>query len=213
MVSKENKRKMADFIASRLEDSNLYNIIKKDNSHLLVAEKPDINDNPQSIVIINHNYKRTFNELKEMQSKNRDNWIYTAHLFYKDGENFMVRLGKRGHFKGDERSLKNYTKEERDAMLHLRDLEKAVLNSGYPELSYYQPETDRLSESIRIFKMKDVELDYSHIKRGDAGYGFVKDSLSVDYKLPEEIMSIVSEPASLLLVMPQYRRALIRLKK
>lgn len=112
--------------------------------------------------------------------------ISTAHVFYKDGETFMVRLGSKGNIK-DERSLKRYSKEQIDATIHLRDLEKEVLDMSRGELVYYQPETARLEEGIRIFEMVRVNLDYTHIRPGDPGYSFARDTVSKDYKEARQI--------------------------
>ena len=48
-------------------------------------------------------------------------------------------------------------------------------------LEYFQPETERLEESVRIFEMGRVTLDYTHIKPGDPGYGFARNTVSIDY--------------------------------
>ncbi len=123
----------------------------------------------------------------------------------------MVRLGARGNIK-DERSLKNYTKQEKDAMIHIRDLENLVVGMAGNNLSYYQPETERLDESVRIFEMEPVWLDYSHIRRGDIGYGFARNTVSIDYKLPVEVATVTAEGALRLLFLPalRHRSALLR---
>jgi len=209
MVSKNQKSRMTEFAAERLEDSKLYNIVRRDNSHIFIAKKPELEETAGEIYIVAHNHKMPVSKLKQLQAQNKEQGIYTAHIFYKDGDNFMVRLGKRGHYKGDDKSLKNYSKEKRDEMIHLRGLEKEVLERYPQELSYYQPKTERLPESIRIFLMHPVELDYSHIGPGDPGYGFVKNSTSIDYKLPEEKATITSNPACVLLSKGHTKRAII----
>ena len=120
---------------------------------------------------------------------NRSRGVGTAHIFYKDGETFMVRLGVRGNIK-DPRSLKRYTKAQIDSMVHLRGLEKAVLDMSGGKLAYYQPATARLEEGIRLYEMVGVVLDYSHIERGDPGYGFARDAVSQDYKEARQVESI-----------------------
>jgi len=103
-----------------------------------------------------------------------------AHVFLKDDEHYFVRLGRLGRIKYD-RSLKNYSKDQIDAMIHLRIMEKIVLKhfSRFPHLVYYQPETTRLEEGLRHFHMLPVILDYSHIGPDDPAY----------YKLPERVVS------------------------
>ncbi len=63
------------------------------------------------------------------------------------------------------------------------------------ELHYYQPETSQLEESVRTFHLKPVDLDYSHLKPGDAGYDFAKDRESIHYKLPEETAPAITGAA------------------
>lgn len=188
MVKAEQKKQMSEFITGLLEESGLYHILWQDNSHILVCERPGLADNPKIIDVLAHNYRRTKDELQGALRYNNYQGISTANIFYKDDETFMVRLGRRGNIK-DERSLKRYSKEEIDDMIHLRDLEKRVLEMSKGELAYYQPETARLDESIRIFQMRNVHLDYSHIGRGDPAHGFVHNKVSDDYKLPVEIAS------------------------
>ena len=196
MVTKEQKDRMTEFVAERLDGSGLYNIVKRDNSHILVAERPEVREEPKTIDVLTHNYYRTKKNLRDKVGYNRSQGIGTAHIFYKDGETFMVRLAVRGKIK-DLRSLKHYSKKEIDDMIHLRDLEKVVLDMSNGELVYYQPKTARLEEGIRIFEMRNVALDYSHLKRGDPGYGFARDTLSEDYKLPVEVAK-TSGPIALL---------------
>lgn len=210
MVSREDNDRMITFITERLEDSGVYKINKRNNFHILVAEKPEIREVPAIIYVAAHNDPgETVDHLKRGQSQNLAQGIYTAHVFYKDGETFMVRLGARGRTKNNERSLKRYPPVEVNSMVHLRGLEKAVLDHAPQELAYYQPKSDRLPESVRVFLMKNVNLDYSHIRPGDPGYSFARDAVSKDYKLPVEQSVMTLEPAQLLLIGAQ-KRALIR---
>ena len=197
MVSAKQKEQMSGFITGLLENSGLYNILKHDNSYILAIEKPDIVENPKTIDVLAHNYRRTKKELNDTLGHNNYHGISTAHIFYKDDKTFMVRLGSRGNIK-DERSLKRYSKEQRDAMIHLRDLEKEVLGISRGDLAYYQPETARLEEGIRRFEMVRVALDYTHIRRGDPGYGFVRDTVSKDYKEARQIGATITGPIELL---------------
>ncbi len=197
MVSAKQKKQMTEFVAERLEESELYIIVQRENSHILVTEKPEIREQPKTIDVLAHNYRRTMGDLGSTLRYNRSEGIGTAHIFYKDDETFMVRLGSRGKIK-DERSLKRYLKEQIDDMIHLRDLEKEVLGMSGGELAYYQPETARLKESIRIFEMVRVALDYTHIKPGDLGYGFVRDTVSKDYKEARQIGATITGPIELL---------------
>lgn len=189
MVIKNQKERMTEFVAERLDGSGLYIIIERDISHILVAERPEVREQPKTINVLAHNYHRTMRDMRNTLGYNASRGIGTAHIFYKDGEIFMVRLGARGNIK-DPRSLKRYTKAQIDAMVHLRDLEHAVLSMSGGKLAYYQPATTRLEESIRVYEMARVCLDYSHIRKGDPGYGFARDTVSKDYKEARQIEAI-----------------------
>ena len=86
-----------------------------------------------------------------------------------------------------DKSLKRYTPLQINQMLHLRGIEKAVVDEFGKNLRYYQPETDRLAEGLRKFRLLAVELDYSHIRPGDPSYGFVENRESIDYKISDEL--------------------------
>lgn len=194
MIRKDLQSRMADFVTRHVEESGKYNILERNITHLLVQEKPAEQETPNAappvIDVLLHNYNRTGTELNEAQRLNREQGRYTAHVFYKDGKHFFVRLARRGRLK-DERSLKKYTKEQIDAMVHLRKLEKMVLRQfqRFPRLVYYQPETARLEQGIRFFDMLPVELDYSHIGRDDPAYSRIArdGATSIDYRLPAEV--------------------------
>ena len=60
-------------------------------------------------------------------------------------------------------------------MIQLRDLENIVCQFYSNFLAYYQPETKRLEESIRIYCLSDVFPNYSHIPRDDSRYSYLHD--------------------------------------
>lgn len=186
MVLKKEKEQMCDFLAGNIEEYGIYQILEKSNNHLLVKEDSCGAEHPKTTHILLDNYRRPIADAKRTLLENRRKRIFTSHIFYKDGENFMVRLGARGAFKKDSRSLKRYTDEQINKMVHLRGLEKSVLENGLAALDYYQPKTERLDEGIRIFRMVPVIFDYSHIVPGDPGYGFARNSVSADYRIAEE---------------------------
>jgi hypothetical protein len=191
MVSKEAKLRMAKFITDRLEESSRFNIQRSAQSSILIAQKPEIAtdpNNPISIYIALHNCKMPLDEYKCLLRQNNAKGFYTANLFYKDGEMFMVRLGKRGHMKADDRSLKKYTPDQTNRMIHLRGLEKTVLDLQSPNssLTYYQPETRYLTECLRGYSLDNVKFDYSHIKPTDLAYSHIKNTKSIDYKIADE---------------------------
>lgn len=189
MVSRADKNRMTEFIANLLEESSMYNLLEKNHSHLLVSLKPDYDPASSKIYLLAHNEKRTVKEVKRIHLQNYAEGIFTSDVFYKDGENFMVRLGGSANYR-DDKSLKRYDKPDLDAMINMRDLEKFVEAKSSHTLAYYQPKTEKLSESIRVYRLKPVTLDYSHITPDHRSYNFVENSTSLDYKIAEEIESM-----------------------
>ncbi len=179
---------MSEFISNIIDNSGRYDILERDHSHILIAQKPSLVENPFRMDILLHNFKRNIQGYARLvEERVRQNGDYLSNVFYKDDQNFHVRLGARANFKGDNRSLKHYPEEDQNRMLHLRGLEKEVLFSQKSDiLAYYQPETARLQESLRGYRMRDVELDYSH--REDQ-----RDRESIDFKIAEEIFQIPSD--------------------
>lgn len=190
MVKKAEKSRMVQFITDRLEDSGRYNILKKNESYILISRN-NAGSSPKLYVVL-HNVKMPISTYKKLVQTNSADGAYTSNIFYKDDETFMVRLAERGHFKGNEKSLKGYSKEKRDRMIHLRGLEKEVLDmqNTNPLLVYFQPETDRLEEALRGYSMSEVELDYSHVGEDHPSHGFVRNRPSIDYKIANEMFGI-----------------------
>ncbi|MBI5002026.1 hypothetical protein HZC31_01425 [Candidatus Woesearchaeota archaeon] len=193
MVIMQQQRAMANFVTKLVETADRYDIREKTDDHLLVAQKREIARNPEHpvqvyIALLTGNM--TIAEYNRLVGQNTQQGVYTANVFYKDGETAMVRLGARGHVKGNDRSLKLYCKTDIDKMVHLRGLEARVLEIERPAetLVYYQPETARLPESLRGYEMRSVTLDYTHLEPGDKGYGFREGKqTAADYRLAEEV--------------------------
>ncbi len=193
MVVMEQRRAMAKFVTALVETAGRYDICVQKDDHIAVAQKQEFARDPAhpiQIYIALLAGNRTLADYNRLVESNRLQGVYTANVLYKDGETYMVRLGARGRIKGDDRSLKLYTQTEIDKMIHLRDLEARLLELEHPAdtLTYYQPETARLSESLRGYQMRPVTLDYTHIRPGDKGYGFRRGEMTaVDYRLAEEV--------------------------
>ncbi len=186
MVSRKDKQRMSSFITGLIEDAGSFDVLSANVSDILLRQK-EVED-PADVHILLHNAKMSIDDCKKQIYHNQGQGIYTANIFYKDGDSFFVRLAGKGHFKGDDRSLKNYGPEDLNRMVHLRGLEKLVLDMQDPcnSLVYYQPKTERLQESLREFDMVEVILDYSHVGRFDPGYGFAHNGPSKDYRIAKE---------------------------
>lgn len=206
MVSRKDKLKMRDFVCGRIEDAGRYNILEAQADHLLITQRNELVEQPREAYIFLHNDRLPIESQRfpsdtypAICRANIDKGRFVSDMFYKDGEMFFVRLAERGNFKGDYRSLKRYTKEQIDRMIHLRGLEKKALEwQRDPKiLVYFQPKTAQLEESIRGFRMDTVMLDYSHVRPGDSGYDFVRNGPSIDYKLTTEVQRITAGAAAL----------------
>ncbi len=192
MVSKKEQRRAATFIAERLEQAEFYEILRKDDTTVVVREKYDDDGEVlKTIQVVIPNVSGTIEDFEQDYRTSRQQGLYVAPVLYKDGKTAFVRMVERNPSWRREKSLKNYTSQQINRMLHLRGIEKAVMGHFGDDLLYYQPETADLQESLRRFELGSVDLDYSHLSPGDSGYGFATDRASVDYKLPEEAATIV----------------------
>lgn len=202
-MRKKEVEQMRKFVTERVEESGRYDILSVDECKLVISRKHLAEDSGRLYFFLHagkmklKDFNQELNSLSSMEIK-------VSNIFYKNDKDFMVRLGARGNLKGDHRSLKNYSDEEVNRMVHLRGLEKAVLDKQTsPNLIYYQPTTTRLEEAIRGYDMKTVILDYSHILqpfREDyhneeaynsavMRYKNAVDRPSIDYKIAEEIFT------------------------
>jgi len=204
MVSKKDKAVMRNFVTDRFEESGRYNILRRDDDSILLQR--NLADNQQQFYVVLHADKMTVNAYEQLVRANIAQRRIVSNIFYKDGINFHVRLAESAN-RRKELALKRYSKEERERMLHLRDLEKAVLNGqGTGVLVYFQPDTSRLPMSVRGYDMRIVNLDYSHIRPGDPQYGYVHDGPSIDYKIANESFQVTRGG---LLFVPSFRNRLI----
>ena len=142
-----------------------------------------------------HNYKRTEDEFKELIRNTKNTGVHLINIFYKNGEDFFVRLAENEAWRQD-KSLKKYTEEQINKMLHMRNLEKTALGACGNPMLYYQPKTERLDESLRAFNFGPVILDYSHLPENDPKRIYAHNKVSKIYKLPGEIA--ITDPANLL---------------
>lgn len=211
MVSRTQKHRAVDYICERLEESGLYSIRRKDYRSASIVEKPEAREQPRKIKVIIPNFLDAIDSFDYLHRFCRERDIYLAPIFYKDGKTAFVRMVERNPSWRMDKSLKEYNGQEINQMLHLRGMEKAVMEHFGDEMTYYQPETIHLEESLRIFEWKNVHLDYSHISSDHQAYDFVKNRDSIDYKLPKET-EVITGAAEFAFALQQpdfYRRAWI----
>ncbi len=180
MVTQQQKSQALDYIANLIEQTNIYQIKQATNRSLLAQE---ISFDKTKIAITIANFYTPINEFQEQYRENRRNGIFTAPLLYKDGKTSFVRLVDNSTWRADQ-SLKKYSEQQINEMLHLRGIEKKVEQLFGQSLTYYQPPTDRLAQGLRTFTLHPVDLDYSHIPIADPRYDFVENRQAIDYKLP-----------------------------
>lgn len=211
MVSRTQKHRAVDYICERLEESGLYSIRRKDYQSASIVEKPEAREQPRKIKVIIPNFLDAIGSFDYIHRFCRERDIYLAPIFHKDGKTAFVRMVERNRSWRMDKSLKEYDGQEINQMLHLRGMEKAVMEHFGDEMTYYQPETANMEESLREFELGSVHLDYSHIGYGDPAYGFVENHDSIDYKLPEET-EVITGAAEFVFTIQQpdlYRRAWI----
>lgn len=145
---------------------------------LVLRNKNSIND--YGIIFQNSNWSKE--QTIDIIQRFKNSSIIPIQIFYKDWKNFHVRLGEKGIYRKN-KALKNYTIQQINKMIHLRQNEKIeILELGENLITYYQPQTQRLEQSLRYYSPKSVMLDYSHIDNE-----FAKNSISSDYKIMQEI--------------------------
>ncbi len=188
VILKPQRTRMSEYVTGLLETAG-YTINSSDESEIVfVSRHPEAHPEPAHLFL--HSKKRKVKDFKHEMNQLVHQGNYVGNIFYKDGENFHVRLAEDVIAK-EGKSLKKYEKEDLDKMLHLRDLERTVLDRMREgrTLTFYQPETARLAEGLRNFIMAPVVLDYSHIQPEDRRYDFVLNHTSRDYAIAKELTS------------------------
>ncbi len=192
MVYQPQRERMACFLIRELEVGG-YKVIGESTSakepYLLVRP---VDESDQFVYIFLHaGGDRTIAQVEERSRMNNRTGLHTAHVFFKDGESSMVRLRDSRYAasgRHDFRSLKLYNDREIDRMIKCRDLEVLVAHAYGDKVTYYQPETRNLSESIRTYHLVPVKIDYDHVDTDHPAYDHAKGkTMAKTYRLPEEI--------------------------
>lgn len=213
MVKKEDRQKMQKFLINRLEEAEKYMIVKSDTSHILLAQKPDLVENPLMCYILLHNNKLTEKDYQNIVNNNALQGIYTSTVHFKDGILNYVPAAAKGHLKNHGKSLKHYSPQEINKMIKLRTPEKKTLEYLSPSriVNYYQPESSNLEEAIKGTELKNVKFDYSHLRPGDPGYGFsISGTTSKEFKIADEEFLIVN--GGIELYQPRTGKMILNLK-
>ena len=194
MVSTQAKKQALDYTISLL-DTGLYVAQKQDSRGVLIDTKSETLTNARQIYIVLANATNTVDHLKSIVNENSKAGIYTCPILFKDGETAFVRLADKHGYEKRDRSLKYYNSTEFNRIIFLRDRERAVVEMSEQDvLTYYQPTTARLKESLRQFDVeRKVALDYSHLTPEQRRQKHVElTAQSLEYVLPEELDTIGS---------------------
>ena len=128
MVTKKEQQQALNFIAHLLEHSENYALLRKGDQELVVQEKhADGEEGPKTITVVLANALPSIDSFDEFHRINRQSGIYTAPILYKDGKTAFVRMVDRNRSWRRDKSLKNYTPQQINEMLHLRGMEKAIV--------------------------------------------------------------------------------------
>lgn len=168
MVSKEDKEKMLQFITRIFEENPYIEILSSAKNELQIKQKKDnARGMSASAGVYLHSSKMTKKDFKKLLDSYRAKGSCLINIFYKNYIDFFVRVAECPEKKSESwrtnKSFKNYNERQINSMLHLRDLEKLALQFYGCPLAYFQPKTETLDESLRLFEMENVILDYSHI--------------------------------------------------
>jgi hypothetical protein len=193
MVPKQDKARATEFLCGLLEEAGEYRIMGRDQTQISFEGDPDVLELPFKAQIIIPNLYGTVDSFRQKVNMNAHNKIYTIPVLFKDGKTAFVRMVDTNKYWRKDKSLKRYTKQQINQMLHLRDIEKTII--GYipaelKKLQYYQPKSERLEEAVREFRLDNVLLDYSHVTEDHRSRGFVENCYSIDYKFPLETLNI-----------------------
>ena len=115
-----------------------------------------------AIIVMPNNMSK--NEFNGMVVSEKADGIAVLPVFYKDGKTAFKRY--KDHTQAvrmRQGALKNYDPKQIQSMISLRDVENLALDNFGPNLTYFQPETLRLAESVREFNPERVEADYTHL--------------------------------------------------
>jgi len=191
MTSQKEKKAMREYINGLFEENPNTRILYSNDD---ILEIEDLVQEKKAGVFL-HNKKTTKKDFKKLIKK-YDNFNQgLINIFYKDYINFFVRLAqgpkKRSESWRQDKSLKNYSQNQINRMLHLRDLEKLTLQHWGNPLAFYQPKTDSLEEGLRLFEMENVVFDYTHLTSEERWrIGRLEQQTSEVYFIPNEIAYI-----------------------
>lgn len=168
-VPKEKKEQGRIFITNSLEESRLYNIISSENQHIIVQHK-GYQNLLFDVFLHCKTEQDTVKNIKRRLEENRHKNLLTSHVFFKDDKHYYVYARSKAS-QDKKGSLKKYGEKSYE-IINLRESEE-LFRTGRQDhivagqtswLAYYQPQSERVQEGIRIIKVKPSVSDYDHIQ-------------------------------------------------
>ena len=126
MPTQPQKKQAISYIAGLLEASGMYTITTSTDRSFLAHEEEWFTNFPKSYEILIANCYTPITDFTSQFARNRQQNIWTVPILYKDQNTSFVRLAEKESWRADQ-SLKRYTLEQINEMLHLRGIEKKVL--------------------------------------------------------------------------------------
>lgn len=162
MTSKKQRQQMLDYLAEKLKGSapsitpESKEVVSGINSSYILIG----GDTPGAVLLVDQVYPgNSFESFYAKINRGRN----TGVAVLKDGITFFRSAAEGKYFKKKHGlSLKNYTDAQMHRMMILRPEEK-FLRETRSLVQYYQPQSERLQESIISFKFEPVLFDYTHI--------------------------------------------------
>jgi hypothetical protein len=170
----DQQKEMVAFVSQKLDSTGEFSVIepgyrfgddpldKLKVRHIFLRNK----DGVEMLVVNNSDYLSSY-DLNAKLKRASERGIYTCFVLYKgsvhrdvpanEQDKFFNRQSAHGQFRYSTRHVGNV---DGNAMIRCTNLERAVMAMYNGHVIYYQPQTGRLSQSLRVFKAHDVELKY-----------------------------------------------------
>jgi hypothetical protein len=159
MASKKMKKQMFDYLVSKLEEGG--QVIDPQQSEIQGINTSYIKLPQEKGLIMMIDQPFTQQKYITFRGSAINQGYDFLPIFLKDGKTYFRSKAQKNNFKKD-KSLKHYNSEDLRRIISARPEERAELRKTN-NLHYYQPDSDRLDEMVRVFTFAPVRFDYSHV--------------------------------------------------
>ena len=165
IIKKAQRERMKHFVIENLEDAE-YPIQSVENNKIVILSKKD--KKLPSLTLFLHSEKGKLSDFQHEINVALDSREYVSNIFYKDGENFYVRLGRRARIKGKNKSLKKYIKKCIDwSQISKNDYMSAMIESPSNSNKITSLLKNALTNEINSREMFMKGIDYSYYYEED----------------------------------------------